>query len=98
MTEASSWATPAHRDYRHANAQSYQDRSNSTKGEQLNNQVVHHGPTSNGSPAATARRGQLNPDFSRWLMGYSAEHLSCAPTETPSFLRARRNSSKPSWK
>lgn len=29
-----SWATPTHRDYRHANARSFQDRSNSTKGEQ----------------------------------------------------------------
>src|SRR5262245_65381799 len=36
-----SWATPAHRDYRHANAESYQTRSDSKKGEQLNNQVVH---------------------------------------------------------
>jgi hypothetical protein len=29
-----------------------------------------NGPTSNGSPAPTERRGQLNPSFSRWLMGY----------------------------
>jgi flagellar hook-length control protein FliK len=93
--EAASWATPAHRDYRHANSKSFQERSNSTKGEQLNNQVVHHGPTSNGSPAATGVRGQLNPDFSRWLMGYSAAHLSCAPTATPSSLKSQRSSSSP---
>lgn len=49
------------------------------------------GPTPNGSPAQTEKPGQLDPDHSRWVMGYSAAHLSCAPTETPSFLKSRRN-------
>jgi len=35
------WATPATRDYRYPNNRSYQDRSQSTKGEQLNKQAVH---------------------------------------------------------
>lgn len=65
-----SWATPATRDYRYPNAASYQERSNSTKGEQLNNQVVHHGPISPSSPASTVRTGVLNPAHSRWLQGY----------------------------
>lgn len=57
---AQGWPTPASRDYRTPNAQSYQERSDSTKGEQLVNFVAHHfsppgqetpdGPTS--SPAA----------------------------------------------
>jgi hypothetical protein len=42
-----SWATPAARDYRHANARSYSDRGGGKKGEQLANQVVHSGPMPN---------------------------------------------------
>ena len=53
------------------------------------------GTTANGSGAPTEKQGQLDPDHSRWVMGYSAAHLSCAPTETPSFLKSRRTSSRP---
>ena len=40
------------------------------------------GKTLNGSPAPMGRRGQLNPEFTRWLMGYPEEWASCAPTAT----------------
>jgi hypothetical protein len=84
QAQATGWATPAHRDYRFANAKSWKDSGGGKKGEQLNNQVVHltPGATSNGSPAQMEKRGQLNPDLSRWLQGYPIEHLNCAPMAT----------------
>lgn len=52
------------------------------------------GPLSNGSPAQTEKRGPLNPEFSRWLMGVPAVWENCAPTAMPSSRRLLRRSSK----
>jgi hypothetical protein len=59
--------------------------------------LVVSGATLNGSPAETEKPGQLNPAFSRWLMGLPEEWDACAPTETPSSLRKRKPSLSPSW-
>jgi hypothetical protein len=91
--DCGSWATTANRDYRHANAKSYQARGNHKKGEQLNNQVKH-GLTFAGSPAQTESKGQLNPAFSLWLMGYPPEWLNSAPPATRLSRKSRQNSSE----
>lgn len=76
--DVAGFATPATRDYRYPNNASYQERSNSKKGEQLNNQVVH-GLILCSSDRQTGKRGVLDPEFSRWLMGLPATWDHCSP-------------------
>jgi hypothetical protein len=81
------WHTPVVRDHRNS-------AGDGTNPRDLPRQVSGVLPT--GSPASTEKRGQLNPAHSRWLMGLPAEWDACAPTETASSLRKRRNLSGPS--
>ena len=45
-----------------------------------------------GSTAGMESGGQLDPDHSRWLMGFPPEWEECAPTETLSTLKRRQRS------
>jgi hypothetical protein len=92
--ELASWVSPSAGDWKDtpgmATSGVNPDGSVRERLDQLPRQA---GMTLSGSPAPTEKRGQLNPGFVRWLMGYSTAHLNCAPTETPSSLRSRRSSS-----
>lgn len=54
--------------------------------------LVTSGPPSTGSPAEMANTGQLNPAFSRWLMGYPPAWCDCAVTAMQSMSTRRRRS------
>lgn len=53
------------------------------------------GAIANGSLAGTEVGVQLNPDHSRWLMGYPVEWGYCGATAMQLFRKSRSNSSKP---
>lgn len=92
-----SWATPQARDWKDSG-----DLTNVADGTHQMNlpreawNVI--GPISSGSPAQTASKGQLNPAFSLWLMGYPPEWLNCAPLAMPSSRKSRQSSSAPATK
>jgi len=90
------WATPTARDGRSewGSSEMMKRRQSRSEGKPLSKQAI--GAIAIGSAAQTGKRGLLSPDHSRWLMGYGAEHLSCAPTATPSSRKSRRSlSSRP---
>lgn len=83
--QLSTWATPNASDWKGPNLSG----SDSQSAQSLSTQA--HGT---GSPAETESRGQLNPGFARWLMGYPAVWLYLAPISvTPSTSRRRTNGS-----
>jgi hypothetical protein len=87
------WPTPTATDDKNSGTESF-TATKGNKGLRLSDHMVTRGPISSGSPASTEKRGQLNPDFTRFLMGYPAEHLSCAPMAMRSSLKRPRHSSE----
>jgi hypothetical protein len=81
------WPTPKRSDAERGGQETRTGRKSN-----LVDRVMLSGTTSSGSPAATAGRGQLNPAFSLWLMGYPEEWGNCAPQAMRSSRRSRPSS------
>lgn len=72
------------------------DGSNRTRLDQLPRQaqLADSGATATGGTGATASSGQLNADYSRWLMGLPTVFSSCADSAMRYVRLLRRNSSQ----
>jgi hypothetical protein len=57
-------------------------------------QLADSGQTATGGTAGTASSGQLDPAYSRWLMGLPAAWCDCAVTAMASLQKQRKSSSK----
>lgn len=91
------WSTPQATDAKCRSSNESMAKRRLESGRQMGIEAEAHlaaGTTLSGSSAATEKRGQLNPAFSRWLMGYPPEWDDCAVTAMQSFPKSRQRSSR----
>lgn len=98
-----SWATPNCADATRGSPETAEQKAaRGQQGQSLIDQTpdpsTASGPTPNGSPAATAKRGQLNPALSRWLQALPAVWDSCGAMAMASVRNRQRRSSAPTSK
>jgi hypothetical protein len=89
LNSQASWMTPMSRDWKDGNFTPDKSKGNT---DTLPRQAQTLGETSSGSPAQTESKGQLNPAFSLWLMGYPPEWLNCAPPVMRLSRKSRQSS------
>lgn len=95
LTAQASWATSSSRDWKDVSDPStWNCKEERERMDQLGRQVLAtaSGPTPSGSPAGMERRGQLNPAFSRWLMGLPPVWDDCGAMVMRSVRRSRKSS------
>jgi len=93
VAKFATWATPTPRDHKDGDCTTQLEQGtipiNALLGRQA---LLTSGTRPSGSPASTGGRGQLNPEHSRWLMGYPPVWSSCAATATQLLRHSRRSS------
>lgn len=89
LLSATPWATPTARDWRSGEAS---EATMARNARPLNEQMVHFGPTLNGSDVRTKKRGVPNPEFACWLMGWPEELIFGALRAIQSYRKSPRKS------